>query len=474
MTSKHKELLARFDVRKKELDHFIAEKGDNITDADFGEADKIKTDLIQIRSLIDIEKQVNEKLMNLRDEAAEFDRYMNEPAAVHRHNGTQVVGAKSAGTTVIKRRGDGGRSLLRRHMFSNGDGIFGKSVFEAIKTREYKDAFIRFFKGTAKPAHYRTLEEGSDPQGGFLAPIETLARLIERKPSPTRVAGLVDVVDTSRDAVSLPRVNYTGSATDDPTATIYSTGFRATLTDENPTNSTQSLVNDTNIFGAARVSVYTWLIQGVLTNNMIEDAMFDPMAWMGGKFVETIDLLKDNMLINGTGAGQPTGMLANPGGSDTLAWLPYVASGTAAAPFITPDSLVTLSEQIPEQYDENIKYLYCKTTSGPIIRTIKDGAGRYMFGQGVQDSGLTPKRPKEINGYPVIWSQFMPTPVANAYPVIAGDFMGTTLVNRIGFSIQILREIAAQKNQVVILGRVRFGCQPLEPWRLRAYRCSAS
>ena len=231
---------------------------------------------------------------------------------------------------------------------------------------------------------------------------------------------------------------------------------------------------DTNLFGSVRVANFTWMIQAPLTNNMIEDAMFDPLTWIAGKFSQTVDLLKDNKIINGTGASEPVGILANPGGADTLAWPPVTLTGTGAAPFITPDSLVTLTEQIPEQYDENVRYLYSKTKTGPTIRTMKDGVGRYLFGQGYQDSGMAPGRSKMLNDYPVIWSGFMPAPAANAYPVIAGDFSGITLVNRIGYSVQVLREIAAQKNQVIILGRVRFGCQMLEPWKIQVLKCAAS
>ena len=315
------------------------------------------------------------------------------------------------------------------------------------------------------------MQDGLDPQGGYLAPEEQLAKLIEKKATPTRVSELCSVINSSRDAIALPRVNYT-TATDDSLGNIYSTGFRATLTDENPTSSTQANVNDTNIFGSVRVSVYTWLIEGVLTNNQVEDAMFDPLAWLSGKFDETVRLLKDNVCINGVNGG-PSGLLTNPGGTDTLSWPPVIYSGAAVSPFLTPDGLINASEDIPEQYDENIRYLFKKTTTGKTIRTFKDGNGRYLFATGETDDGMAPARSRMLNGYPVIYSQFMPDPAASAYPVAVGDFEGITVVNRIGYSVQVLREIAARQNQIVVLGRVRFGVQVLEPWRLRVVQCHA-
>jgi HK97 family phage major capsid protein len=61
----------------------------------------------------------------------------------------------------------------------------------------------------------------------------------------------------------------------------------------------------------------------------------------------------------------------------------------------------------------------------------------------------------------------MPNVAANNYPVIFGDLSGYTMVNRVGFSIQVLRELYAELGQVAVVGRIRFGGQVLEPWRLR-------
>ena len=485
MNAKHKELLGRFEKRSKELNDFLGSAGDNITAEGYTKATEIRDDLKSIRTQID-QCKAHE---GLQADAAEFRGYLEDPVTGHRHD-NGVLGATPAGDTDLEVEFDGlkgrksvgwhTRARVKRILNERGAGVFGRVGQEsyspkaagAIQTKEYRQAWRAYFRtGRLSPVHLRNLEDGLDPQGGYLAPVENIAKLIEKKPTPTRVSELCSVINSSRDAIALPRVNYT-TASDDALGNIYTTGFRATLTDENPTSSTQANVNDTNIFGSVRVSIYTWLIEGVLTNNQVEDAMFDPLVWMSGKFDETIRLLRDNMAINGANGG-PTGLLSNPGGADTLSYPPTINSGTASSPYLTPDGLINLSEDIPEQYDNDIRYLYKKTTTGKTIRTFKDGNGRYIFGAGTQDSGLMPGRVKEINGYPVINSQFMPDPSTTTYPVVAGDFGGITLVNRIGYSVQVLREIAARQNQIVVLGRVRFGVQVLEPWRLRVQKVSA-
>jgi HK97 family phage major capsid protein len=461
ISAKRKELLSRFETRKKELDTFLAERGDNITAEDLTKAHGIRDDLRGIQTEIVVESQATK----LRGEQQEFNDFLNKPTPAMRHQA--VVGQTAAGDTVLGRR-KGSKSL--RVLQQHGVGIFGKRQFEAANAPEYRQGMRDYFAGRYRSKHFRNLEEGLDPQGGYLAPIETIARLIQRKATPTNVQGLTDVINSTRDAISLPRVSYTG-ASDDSGGTIYSTGFRVTSTDENPTSDTQALVADTNLFGTTRVSVYTWLIEGILTNNQVEDSMFDPMAWMNGKFVETVELLRDNMILNGTGINMPHGLLENPGGDD---FQPAVVnSGVGAAPWLAPDGLISISEDIPEQYDDNCRYIFKKTTTGKTIRLFKDAQGRYLFARGVDDSGIVPGRQKTVNGYPCVYSQFMPNPGSNTFPIIFGDLMGYTLVNRIGFSVQVLREVAARRNQVIVLGRVRFGGQVLEPWRLRVQKCAA-
>ncbi len=467
MTENHKQLIKAYDKIDGELNAFVAECGDNMTEQHFADATRMKDELKGISDKIEHEKRVGA----LKGEIQDLHKYNTSAAVRHTHPGAAAsVGMTKAGEVTLARKG-GSKSATLRMLNQHGAGIFGRETFEGMKDPGYKQAFRAWFKGNASNAQMRNLEVGLDPQGGILAPIESIARLIDRDPTPTRLSGMVDTLNIARDGVTVPRVNYTGG-TDDSNIDLYSTGFRVTATEENPTSASQAQVTDSNLFGAARISVYTYMIRGILTNNIIEDAMFDPLTWIAGKFAQTVDLFKDNMIINGSGSGQPVGLLSNPGGTDTFTWVPTVTTGLSASPFITPDSLMDVSMDIPEQYESNIKYLYAKRSTAKAIRKFKDGDGRYLFGQGVQDSGVEPGLARQINGYPIVWSGFMPAPAANAYPVIAGDFSGYTLVNRVGFSVQILREVLAQQNQVVILGRFRFGGQPLEPWKLRALKCA--
>lgn len=366
----------------------------------------------------------------------------------------KLEGVKEAGhATVLD------NELIEQH----GTGLIGAKQWKEIGTKDYDKALRELLRvgghrelmdGDARKA----LQAGIDTDGGQFIQPEYINRLIAPEATPTRVSGLVTTLTTSKDTITMPKVVYTS---DD----LYSTGARVTWTGEIPSSST---VHRTTapVFGTIRIPVYTAMISIALTKDLLEDSSFDVMAYMTDKFRETVMLLKDNMILNGNGVGQPDGLLMNPGGTDQPE---VVVSGAASS--LLADGLINTKAAIPEQYEGNAKWLFNKSTEAEIYK-IKDGNGRYMFDQ-LNGGIVNPSHPALLND-PYIKSAFMPDTGSNAFPIIYGDFAGYTLVNRIGFSIQVLNELYAETNQVVILGRVRFGGRVTEPWRLKVHKCATS
>lgn len=387
---------------------------------------------------------------------AESNRlYLSRPIQdVPFDTGASLVGMKSSGSAEITSAG----TFLDP---PGEEGLFDEKTWKTLSDPQYKSAFRSYLRKGEKGltgAEIKTLQEGSDSAGGFFVPEDFVQRLIQRKATPTSLQDRVTRLTTSRDAAVLPRVTY--SADD-----LYSTGIRATFTGEIPSSSTAARVTDPT-FGQARVPIYTAMLSMPLTNNMVEDAGFPIQSWCEAKFAETIRLLKENMILNGTGIGQPTGILSNPGGAGQPAVIPI---GNP----ITADGLVKMAWSVPEQYDENLAWVFNKTGAGQQIAELKDASGRYLWGSGLQDSGLMESAgaaaggKRLLQGYPVVFQGFMPSPAANAYPVLFGDLRGYYMVERIGFSVQVLRELYAETNQVMLLGRVRFGGQVCEEFRMR-------
>jgi HK97 family phage major capsid protein len=342
--------------------------------------------------------------------------------------------------------------------YQEGEGILNEKQERVTASDEYRKAFRTMLrsKGNVSGAELKTLQEGVDGSGGFVVPDDILQMIIQRKPTPTRVSGRVTRLTTSRDRLVIPKVNY--SADD-----IYSTGVRATWTGEIPSSSTAHRVTDP-AFGQVGIPVHTAMMSMPVTNDQIEDAMFPLVQWASGKFGETIEILYDDKIINGTGLGQPAGILLSPGAANQPA---VVGSGSSGA--LTADGIINLAFSLPEQYDgENTSFLMNKTDALKKVALLKDSNNRYLFGMGVNDSGLSvPIRDRKLLGYDVMLSQLMPSVSANSYPIVFGDFTGYYLVNRVGFSIQVLRELYAETNQVLLLGRIRLGGQVVEDWKLK-------
>lgn len=388
---------------------------------------------------------------------------LEQPAGVPEVPG--LVAVTPAGHEVVDR-------ATKRILDTHGAAM-GPVAYKAIKTTEYGSAIESFIrkKGdrnvTAK--EYKTLQEGLDTEGGYLLPEDFLAQLISKKPTPTRVADYCTQMSTSVDRKVIPKVIWTA---DD----IYTTGIRVAWVGENPGSATAARATDP-VFGVVSIPVYTAMVSIPITKDMLEDSAVDIQQYLIDKFRETYDLVRDNMVLNGSGNNQPTGILTNVGGVSPAPVGPaYVPTGNATA--LSGDGFIKLGFSLPEQYDVNARMIANKTNTGAAMATLKDGTGRYLWGYGMQDSGLAPgglgSGARMMCGYPVVWSGFMPNVAANAYPVLFGDLSGYYLVNRVGLSIQILNELYAEQNYIVILGRLRFGGQVAEEWKLKALKVSTT
>jgi HK97 family phage major capsid protein len=370
--------------------------------------------------------------------------------------GATVEGLRAAGTAVVE------NSIL---VDSEGEGLVDDRTLKLLRNPDYAKAFRSYLrKGERKMTDsdgLKVLQEGSDTAGGYLVPEDLLNRIIARTPTPTRLAGRVTQFNTSRDTAVMPKANYT-------TDNLYTSGMRVTWTGEVPASATAHRVTEP-VFGNTKIPIYTAMMSLPLTKDLVEDNAFNVVGWCEGKFSETNELLRDNMILNGSGVNQPHGILVNPGAADN----PGTTVSTVADA-LTWEGLQNILWAVPEQYEDNSTWTFNKSSTGLAISKLVDGDGRPLWTNGAADSGLvgSPKQSRLL-GYEVLYSGFAPDVAADAYPIVFGDLRGYFLANRIGFSIEVLRELYAESNQILLLGRVRFGGLAAEPFRLRIQKVSA-
>lgn len=382
-----------------------------------------------------------------------------------------VLGYSAAGQTWMKKNADGSIDVE-----SIGRGLFGDKTYEKLSTNDYKSAYMKYLlKGGERALdsmEYKALQEGIDDEGGYFVPPDYAMSLIQREPTPTSINPNVTKWQTRSDAKIFPKIPYSG-ATDDPNAVLYSTGVRVVYPGEIPAALTTIDTTEPG-FGEFRVDVHTAMMAISITRNMLDDSPISVMSFIASKFQETDDLELDNRIINGTGVNQAAGILRTPTSSATDPnYLQYIPTKNASA--LTADQLKALLYGLAPQYLRKAKFAMGWQNTAQAIDLLKDGNGRYLWSEGQQDNNLSSSvLDRRLLGFPVLYSEFMPSVGANNYPIAFGDWAGYYLVERLGLSLQVLVETKAKQNQVEIIARRRFGGGVAEPYRLKLQKVAVS
>lgn len=462
-----KQLIEAMQAKNTQVQTILA-KGDELTADDVAEAKKLNGEIKEHRSALEALNAAND----LSTDVKSHDEFLNKGQGFHHGNGgtsggssKNVLGTTPAGTTWMSRNADGSINVE-----SIGKGLYGEKKYAAMMEPDYKEAYALYImKGERgmSAAQVKTLQEGYDDEGGYFAPPDYTMSLIQRKPTPTSLNPNVFKWQTRSDSKIFPKIPYAG-ASDDPNATLYSTGVRVNYPGETPSADIADVVEPG--FGEFRVDVHTAMMSISLTRNMLDDSPTSVMDFIGQKFQETDSLELDNRILNGTGVGQAAGVLLNPSASAVDPnFIQYINSGNANA--LTEDGLTALIYALAPQYLANAKFAMGWSSAGQAIEKLKDSNGRKLWSDGVSDSGLSVSiLERRLKGFLVAYTEFSQAVAANSFPIVFGDWLGYYLVERLGLSLQVLHETRAKRNQVEVVARRRFGGGVAEPYRFKAQR----
>ena len=414
-----------------------------------------------------------EALETQASELKSIDEWSNEP-----HRTTPfATGAKGGdGGSVLDGSDLAGKAKLffKNGRFSDisedvGPGTFGDQAWEAITHKDYNRIFRKYLRKGEKglsALEMKDFQLGLDDQGGVFAPAQIINTVIGKKPAITRMMNFVTNLTSARQKVSMPRLQYSADDT-------YTSAFRITKTGENPSSDTVASVTDSNFSGLVTIDVNTFMITLNVSRDLIEDSGFDLIGFISGKFAETYMLLREDKAINGNGVSEPDGILNKAATSYEAVRPAVVLSGSDGA--LTYDGLINLMTELGEQYEnESTRYVFNKKSTYRALLKLKDSQNRPLFAEGVNSDGLVLRRERTLLGDPISLSQFTPNVASSAFPMIYGDLTGYYNIDRIGFSVEVLRETKALRNQVQLVGRVRFGGAVVEPWKLKIQKSHAS
>jgi len=77
-------------------------------------------------------------------------------------------------------------------------------------------------------------------------------------------------------------------------------------------------------------------------------------------------------------------------------------------------------------------------------------------------------------GYPIIKDAFLPNISSTTTPLVFGDLTGYWIADRVGITVEVLRELRALRDEVIIYARKRVGGQLVHDWRVKLMKSNDS
>jgi len=308
----------------------------------------------------------------------------------------------------------------------------------------YRDAFYSWFRGRLSDDEFKSearkfqaaMQTQSDPDGGYLVP-EEMDRQITR-------------VMADRSAMRrLAQVRRIGSLTFKKVVNLGGTASGWVSEQESrPETATAT-------FSELEFPAHELYAMPAATQTLLDDAFVDLGAWLAGEVEIEFGETEGNAFINGTGAGQPRGIL----GYDTVAnssyqWgkIGFVKSGKAdgLAADDPADALLSQVYALKARWRNNARWIMNDLTT-ETVRKIKDGQGQYIWQPSVQVG-----EPSTLFGYAVEHDDHMPDIGAGKFPIAFGDFRsGYLVVDRLG--TRVLRDPFSAKPKALFYTTKRTG-----------------
>lgn len=420
-------------------------------------------------------------ILMLTEHADEIKSWANESAgsAVRDswRNAGPMEGTVSPGVTA----GDGGGS----EMYATSS--LGEQKLAVLKSGAYKDAFLDYLRSMSKygrmdaikASSMKVLQEGSDPAGGFWVIPDMRADVIKKIATIAQIRPNAFAFTTGSDIVSFPKVVYT-------TNDQYTSGVRFSWTAEAPASDISEATNP--VAGRVNIPVHTATAAVILTRAVMEDAQFDLLGYVTMLLGEAFGLGEDDAFITGDGIGKPQGFTTHANAATahnytTFSGGMYVPSGTSAAvawgltgtvgATVGQTGIVGVEAALAPQYESGAKW-YANKATYAALRSLTDSQTRPLWNPNDAWPNTANGMAASLLGYPIVKDQFMPALAASSLSVAFGDMGGYYIADRVGLSVEVLRELRALKDEVILYARKRVGGQLVHDWKVKLLKCASS
>lgn len=308
------------------------------------------------------------------------------------------------------------KPLTGKPMKADGD----KAVKTGRASDEYKKALLQAMRTNFRQIS-NVLQEGIDPQGGYLVPDEYDKRLID--------------ILTEENVMRTLGTNITTSG--EHKINIAATKPAAAWIEEGGTLTFGDATFDQIILDAHKLHVAI-----KVTEELLYDNAFNLENYILTQFGKALSNAEEDAFINGTGVGQPLGILAETGGAQ-------VGVTSASSTKVTADEIINLVYSLKRPYRKNAVFL-ANDVCVAELRKLKDNNGQYLWQPSLQAG-----EPDRVLGYKVYTSPYFPVPTAGGTAVAFGDFSYYNIGDRGTRSFAELKELFAGNGMIGFLAKER-------------------
>ena len=197
-----------------------------------------------------------------------------------------------------------------------------------------------------------------------------------------------------------------------------------------------------------------------VTEELLYDNAFNLENYIMQQFGKALANAEEDAFINGTGTGQPLGILAATGGAD-------VGVTAKSATAITADELIDLIYSLKRPYRKSAAFLLNDQTLAA-IRKLKDNYGQYLWQPSLQAG-----EPDRILGYAAYTSPYFPAVAAGKAAVAFGDFSYYNIGDRGTRSFAELKELFAGNGMVGCVAKERVDGKLVLPEAIKLLKMKA-
>ncbi len=280
-------------------------------------------------------------------------------------------------------------------------GLFFKNLvaFSVTKDPEYLQ-------------HVKALSEGDNASGGYLVPTEFRAELIEDLKDQPILRNLVTVIPMGSDSLELPTL---------------ASDVKTSWGSENTAISTTTARFGTLTFAPKRLNTMMYT-----SRELVADSAISVVPLITRLFTQAIGREEDRVIINGSGSGQPKGIL-----QETLSGIDNGNDDATIA-----NNIKKLPFRLSKGFRRNARWLINSLAMGEIASLRESATGQFLFKEGIE--GLTPAT---LAGYKVEEQNDVPLDT-----LVFGDLSYYYLADREQVSVETTTEGAGtfEKHQVAI------------------------